>query len=468
MSSTRAQLMSKMSKSVRYINNNQKEKIDTIHIIQPRKKRRLSPNKNNMNYYQRENINRHRSNSRSPSKWNRNVNHNHNHNRYQGENDRDRYKHPHPHFRPLQPKTHKMKPKSSNNHQRKNVKFEQDLYQTNIFLKKKLKTMQEIHEQQMIELKQTFNLKIKELKQRHSIKESKLESKAVKLTTNFKKLGKMYQNLQKEYDKLLEQHQELINIVNNKQYTNDHTTYGEITEMTENQGLINEMLQSLDHNNNHNINNHLENNDIEDPDMTVMEDDIEKNNHNHHNNNNSVRETQEFLSNKVINDEEDDGDETLDEMEPDDDEYKNEVLNDRNEQKVIKNEYILRKVGSNNESGVSLAWNDTNDEFRILEENHHTNHTPINYRKRKKKRKRSDENETGEKKYIEAVRGNKRNNLPGHECEQCAKFYALNRNLRGSTRNICNHVSRHRAKHKMPDTPDFFWKIDIPSQQSSD
>ena len=84
----------------------------------------------------------------------------------------------------------------------------------------------------------------------------------------------MYQNLQNEYDKLFQEHEELLNIVNNKQYTNDHTTYGEMSEKTGD--LIHEMLQSLHHDNNNRDKFQSETNnkqETDDQDMTVMTDD---------------------------------------------------------------------------------------------------------------------------------------------------------------------------------------------------
>lgn len=280
----------------------------------------------------------------------------------------------------------------------------------------------------------------------------------------------MYQNLQNEYDKLQEQNENLLNIMNNKQYTNnDDTTYGEQTDNS-----IYDMLQSLQPNNYHNHNQnqnhdqkqHEKDQSTQDPDMTIMEIEEDEVILNHAENQNDQivhsRQTQEFLSGKIVNN--NDGTQQSEQEE----DNKMEIKNDN-----VKNEYILKHV--DNENGVSLAWDETNDEFGILERRMDSNH---NKQKRSKRQRNNDDDDDRNKnkndrdkgggiKYIETVRGNKRNELPGHECKQCAKFYALNKNIKGLQRkNLCDHVSRHRAKHKMPDTPQGFWDIDIKTPDS--
>lgn len=73
----------------------------------------------------------------------------------------------------------------------KNDKYEQDLQQINIFLKKKIESMQQMihsmqqkHCKEITTLKQSFN----EMEQEYIRNQQKLESKALKLTTNLKKL----------------------------------------------------------------------------------------------------------------------------------------------------------------------------------------------------------------------------------------------------------------------------------------
>ena len=142
--------------------------------------------------------------------------------------------------------------------------------------------------------------------------------------------------------------------------------------------------------------------------------------------------------------------------------------------KVEAQEYVqkrLNPIGMSNEGedtlqyeeGQSVRWNEGNDDGyekmqngnnyshnrnepykqNVHVNNHHRNGSPI--------------------KYVETVRGNKRNELPGHECVQCQKFYALNANLK-QPKKLCNHISRHRAKHQVPCTPQHFWNIGFETQ----
>eukprot|EP01084_Bolivina_argentea_P211878 360299_1 len=202
-----------MADSKRCINDDHQ-----IQVTHPRKKIKLSPNRNH--------------HKTKHSKWYQNKANNHNN--------------------------------KNNNHV--NYKYQQDLYETNKYLKRKIKSLQQSHSQQILQLKQKNSSKI-----------HKLESKAIKLSTNLKKLGKMYQKLQTEYDKLLEQHQNLLYFVeNNNENTNNDTMYDET------QYSLNEINESQ-------INNDK---------MTTIEYEEKKLNTNDNNYNNNTNESQ-ILSNKI-------------------------------------------------------------------------------------------------------------------------------------------------------------------------
>merc|ERR1712130_346817 len=132
---------------------------------------------------------------------------------------------------------------------------------------------------------------------------------------------------------------------------------------------------------------------------------------------------------------------------------------------TISNEYDKKDEDENEyhfENGMSVPWNEgNNDEYdKML----NGNDNGYNHNKYYKQNEHINNDCNGSPiKYVETVRGNKRNELPGHDCAQCAKFYALNANLKRPNE-LCNHISRHRAKHKVPATPQSFWNIGFDTQ----
>jgi hypothetical protein len=71
--------------------------------------------------------------------------------------------------------------------------------------------------------------------------------------------------------------------------------------------------------------------------------------------------------------------------------------------------------------------------------------------------------------YQEVVRKKKeRKRLPGHECDECRKFYKsiqLSDHMdpeckHARQRELCDAASRHRYRHKRPSTPPGYWDID--------
>ena len=128
------------------------------------------------------------------------------------------------------------------------------------------------------------------------------------------------------------------------------------------------------------------------------------------------------------------------------------------------NESILQRADS--ENGFSVTW----DDDKIISGNGPSNgakRSPMDHMEHQKrsplKDKGSPNSSPTRHKYVETVRGKKRELLPGHECVQCEKFYALNPGLGSGKRTFCDCVSRHRAKHEQPATPRHFWDIDIPT-----
>lgn len=57
--------------------------------------------------------------------------------------------------------------------------------------------------------------------------------------------------------------------------------------------------------------------------------------------------------------------------------------------------------------------------------------------------------------------------LPGHECEECAKFYDAIREggLDFDRKLFVNNCSRHRSAYAAPDTPPHFWDLSFPETQ---
>jgi BRCT domain type II-containing protein len=67
-------------------------------------------------------------------------------------------------------------------------------------------------------------------------------------------------------------------------------------------------------------------------------------------------------------------------------------------------------------------------------------------------------------KYTEVVRNKQqRENMPAHECQQCAKFYnALNEAAVGERSKMRQFCSRHRAHSSPQNTPEGYWNLDFP------
>ncbi|XP_052130518.1 DNA endonuclease RBBP8-like [Frankliniella occidentalis] len=61
----------------------------------------------------------------------------------------------------------------------------------------------------------------------------------------------------------------------------------------------------------------------------------------------------------------------------------------------------------------------------------------------------------------EAVRGAKRKQVPGHDCNRCEEYYVAAK----LGKNAIKKCSRHRAQYSPVRSPKGFWSLNMPSTQ---